>query len=194
MTSGAARARWREHSLFPVDDAVVYLPMPTDETTLIIAALARKNDLKHHLELLGRWGTDPRTVTLSELAIARLLARSQTASTNAHLLMDIETTSTSMVLLDSDGTPRALRTVNAGFSPDEEGAVAEAHANSILSVARQTLLTISPMPLINLDVIPMGPLPVSLCCAKNWPTRFHSPFAMPRNSIIPSCSTGCGPT
>jgi Fimbrial assembly protein (PilN) len=45
-----------------------------------------------------------------------------------------------MVLLDSDGTPRALRTVNAGFSPDEEGAVAEAHANSILSVARQTLL------------------------------------------------------
>ena len=131
-----------EHLPFPVDDAVVAFTRvgATDETTLIIAALARKNDLKHHLELLGRVGIDPRTVTLSELAIARLLARSQTASTNAHLLMDIETTSTSMVLLDSDGTPRALRTVNAGFSPDEEGAVAEAHANSILSVARQTLL------------------------------------------------------
>lgn len=131
-----------EHLPFPVDDAVVaFTRVGTEaDTTLVVAALARKNDLKYHLELLAKVGLDPRTVTLSELAIARLLARSQTASTNAHLLMDIEPTSTSIVLLDSDGTPRAIRTVHAGITADEEGPVAEAHANSILSVARQTLL------------------------------------------------------
>jgi hypothetical protein len=131
-----------EHLPFPVDDAVVAFTRVGNEegSTLVIAALARKTELKHHLELLARVGIDPKTVTLSELAIARLLSRSQTASTNAHLLMDIEPTSTSMVLLDSDGTPRAIRTVHAGITADEEGPIAEAHANSILSVARQTLL------------------------------------------------------
>jgi len=131
-----------EHLPFPVDDAVVaFTRVGTDaDSTVVVAALARKNDLKHHLDLLARVGLDPKRVTLSELAIARLLSRSQTASTNAHLLMDIEPTSTSMVLLDSDGTPRAIRTVHAGITADEEGPIAEAHANSILSVARQTLL------------------------------------------------------
>ena len=131
-----------EHLPFPVDDAVVAFTRVGNEagSTLVIAALARKTEVKHHLELLARVGLDPKTVTLSELAIARLLSRSQTASTNAHLLMDIEPTSTSMVLLDSDGTPRAIRTVHAGITADEEGPIAEAHANSILSVARQTLL------------------------------------------------------
>ena len=131
-----------EHLPFPVDDAVVaFTRVGSDEdSTLVVAALARKTDLKRHLDLLAKVGIDPRTVTLSELAIARLLSRSQTASTNAHLLMDIEPTSTSMVLLDSDGTPRAIRTVHAGITADEEGPIAEAHANSILGVARQTLL------------------------------------------------------
>ena len=131
-----------EHLPFPVDDAVVaFTRVGVDgDSTLVVAALARRDELKKHLELLGRVGIDPRTVTLSELAIARLLAKSQTASTNAHLLMDIEPTSTSMVLLDSEGTPRAIRTVNAGIASDDEGPVAEAHANSILSIARQTLL------------------------------------------------------
>ena len=131
-----------EHLPFPIDDAVVaFTRVGNDaESTLVVAALARKVDLKRHLDLLAKVGLDPRTVTLSELAIARLLSRSQTAPTNAHLLMDIEPTSTSMVLLDSDGTPRAIRTVNAGLTADENGPIAEAHANSILSVARQTLL------------------------------------------------------
>ena len=104
-----------EHLPFPVDDAVVAFTRVGIEgdSTLVVAALARKKELKGHLDLLARVGLDPRTVTLSELAIARLLSRSQTASTNAHLLMDIEPTSTSMVLLDSEGTPRAIRTVNA---------------------------------------------------------------------------------
>jgi hypothetical protein len=131
-----------EHLPFPVDDAVVAFTRVGGEaeSTLVIAALARKNELKQHLDLLARVGIDPRTVTLSELAIARLLARSQTASMNSHLLMDIEPTSTSMVLLDSAGTPRAIRTVHAGISGNEDGPIAEAHANSILGVARQTVL------------------------------------------------------
>lgn len=131
-----------EHLPFPIDDAVVAFTRVGrgSGSTLVVAALARKNDVKRHLELLAKVGLDPKTVTLPELAIARLLSRSQKASTNAHLLMDIEPTSTSMVLLDSDGTPRAIRTVQAGITADEEGPIAAAHANSILSVARQTLL------------------------------------------------------
>lgn len=131
-----------EHLPFPVDDAVVaFVRVGSDGgSTLVVAALARKADMRRHLDLLAKVGIDPRTVTLSELAIARLLSRSPTSSTNAHLLMDIEPTSTSMVLLDSDGTPRAIRTVHAGISAEEEGPVAEAHANAILGTARQTLL------------------------------------------------------
>lgn len=148
-----------EHLPFPVDDAVVAFTKvgADDDSTLVVAALARKINLKAHLELLARVGIDPRTVTLSELAIARLLARSVTASTNAHLLMDIEPTSTSMVLLDSDGTPRAIRTVNAGIAADDEGPIAEAHANSILSIARQTLLAHS-SDADGVDVILAGPV------------------------------------
>jgi len=146
-----------EHLPFPVDDAVVAFTRVGggEGTTLVIAALARRTELKQHLDLLSRVGIDPRTVTLSELAIARLLARSQTASRSAHLLMDIEPTSTSMVLLDSDGTPRAIRTVHAGLSAHEDGPVAEANANSILGVARQTLLAHS-SEVEGLDVILAG--------------------------------------
>jgi hypothetical protein len=146
-----------EHLPFPVDDAVVAFTRVGVGTgsTRVVAALARRDDLKNHLDLLGRVGIDPRTVTLSELAIARLLARSQNALTTAHLLMDIEPTSTSMVLLDSDGTPRAVRTVNAGINPEDEGPMAEAQANSILGVARQTLLAHS-SEVDGLDIILAG--------------------------------------
>ena len=146
-----------EHLPFPVDDAVVaFTRVGAEEgSSRVIAALARRNDLQQHLDLLAKVGIDPRTVTLSELAIARLLARSQNALTKAHLLMDIEPTSTSMVLLDSDGTPRAVRTVNAGIAAEEDGPIAEAHANSILGVARQTLLAHS-SEVQGLDVILAG--------------------------------------
>jgi general secretion pathway protein L len=146
-----------EHLPFPVDDAVVAFTRVGAEanSSRVIAALARRNDLKQHLDLLAKVGVDPRTVTLSELAIARLLARSQNALTQAHLLMDIEPTSTSMVLLDSDGTPRAVRTVNAGIAAEDDGPLAEAHANSILGVARQTLLAHS-SEVEGLDVILAG--------------------------------------
>jgi len=86
-----------EHLPFPIDDAAVaFVRVGADgDSTLVIAALARKVDMRRHLDLLAKVGIDPRIVTLSELAIARLLARSPSTATSAHLLMDIEPTSTS---------------------------------------------------------------------------------------------------
>ena len=146
-----------EHLPFAVDDAVIASSRVgrDGDNTIVIAALARKPDMRRHLELLARAGLDPKTVTLSELAIARLLSRSRSAGAKAHLVLDIEPTSTSMVLLDSDGTPRAIRTVNAGITADDSGPLAEARAASILSAARQTLLAHS-SDVDNLDVILAG--------------------------------------
>jgi general secretion pathway protein L len=146
-----------EHLPFAIDDAVIGSSRVgrDGDNTIVIAALARKPDMRHHLDLLARAGLDPKVVTLSELAIARLLSRSRTAAAKAHLVMDIEQNSTSMVLLDSDGTPRAIRTVNAGITADDSGPLAEAHAASILSAARQTLLAHS-SEIDNLDVILAG--------------------------------------
>ncbi len=146
-----------EHLPFPVDDSIVAFSRVgrNGDTTRVIAALARKADLKHHLELLARAGLDPKTVTLSELAIARLLSRSQGAGESAHLVLDIEPSSTSMVLLDSDGTPRAIRTVQAGITADDSGPAAQGRAASILSAARQTLLA-HPSSAEHLDVVLAG--------------------------------------
>ena len=55
-----------------------------DDKTLVMAAMARKEDLRHHLELLARAGIDPKTVTLSALALAALLARARNGSAGAH--------------------------------------------------------------------------------------------------------------
>ncbi len=131
-----------EHLPFPVDDAVVAFSRVGRDNgnTLVVAALARKPDLRNHLELLASAGLDPRTVTLSELAIAALMASRRTPTAQApHLLLSIEPNSTSIVLVDSDGKPRALRTVQAGpASPGES--LGRAAAATILSAARQTLM------------------------------------------------------
>lgn len=131
-----------EHLPFPVDDAAVAFTRvgSKGETTLVIAALARKPDLKRHLELLSRVGIDPKTVTLSALAIGALLARSRAGQARSHLVLEVEPTSTSLVLLDADGTPRALRTISAGVVPGGDHSMAPVDTASILGVVRQTLL------------------------------------------------------
>lgn len=132
-----------EHVPFPVDDSVVaFAPLGRDGgNTLVIAAMARKSDLRAHLELLAEAGLDPKTVTLSELATANLLASHQASMPGAHLLLAIESANTSMVLVDSEGRPRALRSVNAGAVPATDGGVSAAtDAGPILGAARQTLL------------------------------------------------------
>ncbi|HVA40054.1 MAG TPA: PilN domain-containing protein, partial [Candidatus Binataceae bacterium] len=123
-----------------VDDAVVAFARVGREgdNTLVMAAMARKEDLRNHLELLARAGVNPKTVTLSSLALAGLLARVRDGHLGAHLLVDLGPGSTSMVLLDPSGMPRAIRTVVADLGP-VNGSPAPG-ASAILGAMRQTLL------------------------------------------------------
>ncbi|MGH7917851.1 MAG: type II secretion system protein GspL, partial [Candidatus Binataceae bacterium] len=79
-----------EHLPFAVDDAVVAFTRVgrTASTTLVLAAIARKEDLRRHLALLARAGLDPKIVTLGTLALAGLLARTQNGTRGAHLVLD----------------------------------------------------------------------------------------------------------
>lgn len=178
-----------EHLPFPVDDAVVaFARVGRDgDNTRVMAAMARRSELNQHIELLARAGLDPKTITLSELAIANLLARSRTAAA-PHLVLDIESSSTSMVLLDSDCTPRAARTVNAGLSEEETQQSWDRQSGMILNAARQMLLAHSS----GLeDSTWWWPAPRPRCrrCATTSRSRCHSRFARRRTSTIRSCST-----
>jgi type II secretion system protein L len=129
-----------EHLPVGVDEAVVAFTRVgrEDDKTLVMAAMVRKDDLRGHLELLARAGINPTAVTLSALALAALLARVRNGDGGAHLLVDLGQGSTSMVLLDDTGMPRAIRTVVAELTPDN-GAPAPS-ASAILGAVRQTLL------------------------------------------------------
>ncbi|MBF6559016.1 MAG: PilN domain-containing protein [Candidatus Binataceae bacterium] len=131
-----------EHLPFPVDDAAVAFARVgrDDDKTLVIAAFARKRDLVSHLEMLGRAGLDPHTVTLGALALAGLLARARNGHATAHLVLDIDHASTSMVLIDASGTPRAMRTVGQGISGHNGKPLAPLAAAAIVGAVRQTLL------------------------------------------------------
>src|SRR5229473_132378 len=129
-----------EHLPVGVDESVVAFTRvgQEDDKTLVMAAMVRKDDLRRHLELLARAGINPKTVTLSALALAALLARVRNGHGGAHLLVDLDHGSTSMVLLDDAGMPRAIRTVVAELGPTN-GAPAPG-ASAILGAVRQTLL------------------------------------------------------
>ena len=129
-----------EHLPVSVDESVVAFTRvgQEDDKTLVMAAMVRKEDLRRHLELLARAGINPTTVTLSALALAALLARVRNGSGGAHLLVDLDQGSTSMVLLDGAGMPRAIRTVVAELGP-ANGTPAPG-ASAILGAVRQTLL------------------------------------------------------
>jgi len=131
-----------EHLPFAVDDAAVAFSRVgrSNDKTLVLAALARKADLERHLELLARAGLDPKVVTLGPFALAGVLARSRNGSAAAHVVLDIDHGSTSMVLIDAEGMPRALRTVGQGLSFHNGVPLEEVAASSILRAVRQTLL------------------------------------------------------
>src|SRR6202049_1830644 len=132
-----------EHLPFPVDDAAVAFARVGREAdkTLVIAAFARKEDLKNHLDLLARAGLDPKMVTLGTLALAGLFARARNGAGGAHLVVDIDHACTSMVLIDALGTPRAVRTVSRGVDPQNgNSALPSPAAAAILGAVRQTLL------------------------------------------------------
>jgi Tfp pilus assembly PilM family ATPase len=132
-----------EHLPFPVEDAVVsFVAVGSDgDNTLVIAAFARKDDVRRHVDLLAGAGLDPKTVTLSTLALAQLLSCARNGREASHLLLDIDSDSTSMVLIDARGTPRAIRTLAAGIDHATGAeALSRPAASAILGAVRQTLL------------------------------------------------------
>ncbi|MBF6567330.1 MAG: PilN domain-containing protein [Candidatus Binataceae bacterium] len=135
-----------EHLPFPVDDAVVaFSRLGRDgDTTRVVAAYARRSDVKDHLDLLGRAGIDPKTITLSALALSFLVAQGRNGHQGAHLIVNIDQSSASIILLDTDGAPRAIRTVGiATPSPSRGGAkqLPIAPAAAVLNSLRQMLLS-----------------------------------------------------
>jgi hypothetical protein len=133
-----------EHLPFPVDNgAVAFSRLGVNgANTLVMAAMVRKTDLQHHLDLLAKAGLDPKTVTLAPLALAAMLTRSRNgAKPTAHLVVEGDESSTSAVLVDLAGTPRALRSMRGGLMMSDGSAVSADAAGPILNSVRQTLLS-----------------------------------------------------
>ena len=134
-----------EHLPFPVDNGVVAFTRVGREGdhTLVMAAMARKTDLQNHLDLLQKGGLDPKTVTLAPLALAAMYTRTPNgngAKPIAHLVVEGDEDSTSVVLVDHGGTPRAIRSIRGGLMMSDGSVVSQDAATPILNSVRQTLL------------------------------------------------------
>jgi hypothetical protein len=136
-----------EHLPFPVDNGTVAFTRIGREGdhTLVMAAMVRKTDLQQHLDLLQKAGLDPKTVTLAPLALAAMFTRTKNGNGNgakpmAHLVVEGDESSTSVVLVDLGGTPRSLRSMPAGLMMSDGSAVSQDAAAPILNSVRQTLL------------------------------------------------------
>src|SRR5271168_2981884 len=132
-----------EHLPFPVDNAAVAFTRVgrEGEHTLVMAAMVRKTDLQQHLDMLQKAGLDPKTVTLAPLALAAMFSRAQNgAKPTAHLVIEGDDASTSLVLVDLGGTPRAMRSITGGLTMSDGSVVSQDAAAPILNSVRQTLL------------------------------------------------------
>jgi len=132
-----------EHLPFPVDNGAVAFTRVGREGdhTLVMAAMAPKAEVQRHLDLLKKAGLDPKTVTLAPLALAAMFTRAQNGTKPmAHLVVEGDESSTSMVLVDLGGTPRALRSMPGGLMLSDGSAVSQDTAVPILNSVRQTLL------------------------------------------------------
>jgi hypothetical protein len=131
-----------EHLPFAVDNAAVAFARVGRqlENTLVIAAATRREIVRQHLELLTRVGLDPKTITLSTLALAEMVTRVGNGNSAAHLVVDIDSACTSLVLVDATGTPRAMRTLSHGIDFRVNGGMPAPASNAIFAAARQTML------------------------------------------------------
>ncbi|MGA6972536.1 MAG: type II secretion system protein GspL [Candidatus Binatus sp.] len=132
-----------EHLPFPVDNAAVAFTRVGREGdhTLVMAAMVRKTDLQQHIDLLQKAGLDPKTVTLAPLALAAMFSRAQNGTKpTAHLVIEGDDASTSLVLVDLGGTPRAMRSITGGLMMSDGSVVSQDAAAPILNSVRQTLL------------------------------------------------------
>ncbi len=148
-----------EHLPFPVDGAVVAFTRLGAEgnRSLVLAAFARKQELRNHLDLLTRAGLDPKTVTLTPYALAAMFARARNGTRpTPHLVIESEHDSTSMVLLDLEGIPRVMRTVGGGMVNADGAAPSPAQTTPVVNALRQTMLAHA-AELENADLIITGP-------------------------------------
>jgi len=132
-----------EHLPFPVDNGAVAFTRVGREgdNTLVMDAMAPKAELQRHLDLLKKAGLDPKTITLAPLALAAMFTRAQNgAKPMAHMVVEGDESSTSVVLVDLGGTPRALRSMPGGLMMSDGSAVSQDAAAPILNSVRQTLL------------------------------------------------------
>src|SRR5713226_9114468 len=92
-----------EHLPFPLEEVAVAFARVGEQgdKTLVLAAAVRKDDLREHLEMLAREGIDPKSVTLGPLALALLIARSRDGNRAPHLLLNVERSVASIVLIDA---------------------------------------------------------------------------------------------
>ncbi len=132
-----------EHLPFPVDDAVVAFARlgQNGDQTRVIAAYASRDHIREHLELLAHAGLDPKTVTLSALALALLMARHRNGHRGSYLIVNVDHTSASLVLLDEAGAPRAMRTIaTPGPARGATTPLPTAPGAAILNSVRQMML------------------------------------------------------
>ncbi len=132
-----------EHLPFPIDNGTVAFTRigREDDHTLVMAAMVRKSDLQHHLELLQKAGLDPKTVTIAPLALAAMYTRGRNgAKPMTEVVVESDEQSTTLVLVDPAGTPRALRSIGGGLMTTDGSAVSPEAAAPILNSVRQTLL------------------------------------------------------
>jgi Type II secretion system (T2SS), protein L len=172
-----------EHLPFAIEEAVVaYISlMRHEKNSLVLAALVRRDDLRAHLDLLAEVGLDPKTVTLSSLALSSLINRTRNGNGHepaSHLLVEFEHRRTSVVLLDNGGVPRALRTLPVGLDPALDAQHADSSAGAIIAAVRQTMLSHEAEPGAT-DVIVSGPAAAS----KEVRDRFSRELALPIHGV-----------
>lgn len=141
-----------EHLPFAIDDATVAFARVGREngSTLVLAACARRADIRNHLHLMDQAGLSPKTVTLTTHALAGLLGQARNGTSRPHLMLEVTDASTSIVLIDELGTPRAVRTVPQRLDLNARS------AHAILATIRQTVLAHG-NELHGTDVIVTGP-------------------------------------
>jgi type II secretion system protein L len=170
-----------EHLPFSIEEAAVaYAPLLREgKSSLVLAALVRREDLAAHLDLLAQAGLDPKTVTLSSLALSALINRSRNGNgTMSHLLVEVERTRTSVVLLDNGGIPRALRILPIGVDPSRDVQHVDNSTGAIIAAVRQTMLSQSAESGAT-DVIVSGPATAST----EVRDRFSRELALPIHGV-----------
>jgi len=132
-----------EHLPFAVDDAVVAFARvgKHEANSTVLAAFARKADLKQHLDLFLSVNLNPHIVTLAPYALGTLFSRARNgAEPVPHLVIETDREYTSMVLIDASGVPRAMRTVGASLVAIDGRAPSADTSARVVNALRQTVL------------------------------------------------------